>query len=147
MNDDNNNRQTSRKKRKENNDNHVTKEEFEEMIKSHEQFGWNVNNIPKWSEDSIFIPSKVTCPNAGKNVCIVCQKFCFSEVHRGNPVRDINWFTSSIDATFVIATPQAKALNKLQKDLTKWLRADELQLRMISRRERTMISMNTMRLM
>ena len=66
---------------------------------------------------------------------IFCQKFCFSEVHRGNPVRDINWFTSSIDATFVIATPQAKALNKLQKDLTKWLRADELQLRMLSRRE------------
>lgn len=133
MSKSNNNDQPLRKKHKGHSNN--DKESFEEIMKCHEQAGWNLNDIPKWSENPIFMPTKVTCSNAHENICIFCQKFCFSTEHRGNPVRDLNWFCSKIDATFKIHTPSATHLNDLQKDLTKWLRSDELQLRMISRRE------------
>ena len=86
-----------------------------------------------WEKDQVLCLRKKICPTPKYIGCAVCNRLAFATELRGEPVRDINWFTNDSDDAFDIFINHSYHNVKLK--VIQFLRKDEICLRKISRKQ------------
>ena len=95
----------------------------------------NINNIPKWKEDEVYIREpKSSCPLGRTMHCENCMNIMFSQLHRGKPVASIDWFTNTHD-DYLSSSRYKYTRLKISKKLFSMLTKHEISLRKISRND------------